>query len=71
MTVSQRVTRMEIAEAVGHAFGERGATRSEIVEAARTTDRKEILEALSGLPDRRYSRLNELWEVLHDIPVGV
>lgn len=71
MTVSQRVTRMEIAEAVGHAFGEGGATRDEIVEAAHTADRQEIVEVLSGLPDRRYARLNELWEVLHDIPVGV
>lgn len=71
MTVSQRVTRMEIAEAVGQAFGEGGATRGEIVEAARTTDRQEIVEVLSALPDRRYARLNELWEVLHDIPVGV
>lgn len=71
MTVSQRVTRMEIAEAVGHAFGEGGATRGEIVEAARTTHRQEIVEVLSGLPDRRYARLNELWEILHDVPVGV
>ncbi len=62
---------MEIAEAVGHAFGEGGATRDEIVEAARTTDRGEIVAVLSGLPNRRYARLNELWEVLHDIPVGV
>jgi hypothetical protein len=25
---------------------------------------------LGGLPDRRYSRLNELWEELADVPVG-
>ncbi len=62
---------MEIAEVVGQAFGEGGATRDEIVEAARTTDREEIVGILSGLPDRRYARLNDLWEVLHDIPVGV
>lgn len=71
MTVSQRVTRMEIADAVGHAFGDQGATRGEIVEAARTADRREILEVLQALPDRRYRRLNELWEELHDVPVGV
>lgn len=69
--MSQAVTRLEIAEAVGPAFGDGGATRGQIVEAARTAQREEIVEVLEGLPDRRYSRLNELWEELRDVPVGV
>lgn len=70
MSVDQRVTRLEIAEAVAQAFGERGASRDEIVETARSASRPEVVEVLRGLPDRRYGRLNELWEELHDVPVG-
>lgn len=70
VTVSQGITRLEIAEAVGDAFGDGGATRGEIVEAARSGGRRELVDVLQGLPDRRYGRLNDLWEVLHDIPVG-
>lgn len=71
VTVSQGVTRLEIAEAVAQAFGERGATRGEIVEAARTAGRQEIVDVLEELPDRRYGRLNDLWEDLYDVPLGV
>ncbi len=71
MTSSQGVTRMEIADAVGHVFGDQGTTRAEIVEAARIAERQEMVEALQALPNRRYGRLNDLWEDLGDIPVGV
>lgn len=71
MSVDQRVTRLEIAEAVAKAFrGDGGASRDEIVEAARSASRSEVVEVLQELPDRRYGRLNELWEELHDVPVG-
>lgn len=70
MTVNQGVTRLEIADAVGPVFGQGGATRDEIVEAGRASARPEIVEVLQGLPDRRYGRLNELWEELQGIPVG-
>lgn len=70
MSVDQRVTRLEIAEAVGTAFENGSATREEIVAAANSTSRPEVVDVLRGLPIRRYHRLNELWEELHDVPVG-
>lgn len=70
MTVDQKVTRLEIAEAVRPAFGGDGATRDEIIVAAELASRPEVVDALRSLPDRRYNRLNELWEELHDVPVG-
>lgn len=71
MTVSQRVTRIEIAEAVGGAFAGGGADRAQILAAAGTETRPEVVEVLESLPNRRYGRLNQLWEELEDVPVGV
>jgi len=70
VTIDQRVTRLEIAEAVRSAFGGGSATRGEIVAAADRVSRPQVVEVLRSLPDRRYSRLNELWEELVDVPVG-
>ncbi|HUG07860.1 MAG TPA: hypothetical protein VMP13_03005 [Acidimicrobiia bacterium] len=69
--MSQQVTRVEIAEAVGDVFGDNGALPEEIVAAAEEGGRPELAAVLQNLPERRYNRLNELWEELHDIPVGV
>lgn len=71
MTVRQQVTRIEIAEAVSDAFTEGGADRSQILAAAGADSRPEVVELLESLPDRRYGRLNQLWEELEDVPVGV
>lgn len=71
MSVNQKVTRLEIAEAVGEAFQEGGLGRGEILALVEVASRPEVVDVLRELPDRRYSRLNELWEELHDIPVGV
>lgn len=72
MTVDKSVTRLEIAEAVGAVFEDGGASRREILAAAETEkSRPEVIAALSRLPERRYGRLNELWEELHGIPLGV
>lgn len=71
MTVSQRVTRIEIAEAVGVAFAGGGADRAQILAAAGAEGRPELVKLLESLPDRRYGRLNQLWEELEDVPVGV
>lgn len=70
MNVDQKVTRLEVAEAVRSAFGGGGATRDEIVAAADSASRPEVMAVLKSLPNRRYSRLNELWEELADVPVG-
>ncbi|MEX0865028.1 MAG: DUF2795 domain-containing protein [Acidimicrobiia bacterium] len=70
--MSQPVTRLEIADAVRTAFERGGATRDEIVAAAdRNGSRPEVAEVLTGLTVRRYSRLNEVWDELAEIPVGV
>lgn len=70
MNVDQSVTRLEIAETLSSAFEKRSVTREAIVAAAESTSRSEVVAVLRRLPDRRYSRLNELWEELHGIPVG-
>ncbi|HUG32357.1 MAG TPA: DUF2795 domain-containing protein [Acidimicrobiia bacterium] len=70
MSVDQKVTRLEIAEAVRAVFEGGSATRDEIVAAADSASRREVVDVLKSLPDRRYSRLNELWEELADVPVG-
>jgi hypothetical protein len=71
MDVGNRVTRLEITEAVRGVFGAAGASRDEILDAARGTARTELVTVLEDLPVRRYQRLNQLWEELHDIPLGV
>ena len=72
MTVSEKVTRMEIADALGGVFEAGGANRDEILEAAvEVKSRPEVIDVLQTLPSRRYGRLNQLWEELRDIPVGV
>ncbi|HSO50922.1 MAG TPA: hypothetical protein VLS86_10280 [Acidimicrobiia bacterium] len=68
--MSDGVTRMEIADAVQPAFERGGADREEILAMASSKQtRPEVLAVLSGLTKRRYSRLNQLWEELVDIPV--
>lgn len=70
MSVDQKVTRLEIADAVRTVFEGGGATRDEILAAAASAGRPQVVDVLKGLPDRSYGRLNELWEELHDVPVG-
>lgn len=70
MTVSQSVTRIEIAEAVNGAFARGGADRAQILAAAGAESRPELIRLLESLPDRRYGRLNHLWEELEGVPVG-
>lgn len=70
MSIDQKVTRLEIAEAVRPAFAHGSANRDEIVAVAAMMSRPDVLEVLKGLPDRPYQRLNELWEELVDVPLG-
>lgn len=69
---TKTVTRVEIVEKVGEAFAAgKGADRSEILAAATAAHaRPEVLELLGTLPDRKYGRVNDLWEELHHVPVG-
>ncbi|MEX1249238.1 MAG: hypothetical protein WEA57_00960, partial [Acidimicrobiia bacterium] len=67
-----RVTRLEIADAIGAVFEGGGASQDEILAAAVDAGtRPEVIDVLRELPPGRYGRLNHLWEVLSDIPVGV
>ena len=69
--MSERVTRMEIAEAVQTAFARGGADRDEILAtASKSKSRPEVIAVLSGLSKRRYARMNQLWDELADIPVS-
>jgi hypothetical protein len=62
---------MEIADSVGTVFENGGATRDEILAAALASrSRPEVTEVLTGLTVRRYSRLNEIWRDLAEVPVG-
>jgi hypothetical protein len=70
-TVSKSVTRLEIADAVGGVFETGGCGRDSILAAAvEAESRPELIEVLRTLPERRYVRLNQLWEELYHIPVG-
>lgn len=65
------VTRVEIAVAISDAFAQGNADRAEILAAAATgASRSAVMETLKALPDRRYGKLNELWEHLDHVPVG-
>ncbi|CAN5741997.1 hypothetical protein BH23ACT5_BH23ACT5_16340 [soil metagenome] len=67
----EEVTRVEIAEAVRAAFGNRGADRSDVLAAATSLARPEVIAHLSTLPERRYGKINDLWVDLGHLPVGV
>lgn len=68
---TKTVTRMEILEVVNGVFGGRSVDRAGILAAAVTGGaRSQVIEALEGLPERRYLMMNELWEDLGHIPVG-
>jgi hypothetical protein len=70
--LSEAVSRVEIAEAVREAFDSSGAYRGEIIATAEGNGaRPVVVAALGRLEDRRYGRLNDLWEVLHEVPVEV
>lgn len=70
--MSEPVTRLEIVEAVRAAFESGGASRSRIVEAAiENQARPETVAMISRLPERNYSRLNEIWTELDEVPIGV
>jgi hypothetical protein len=64
------VTRIQIADLVGDAFGPGGADRAGLVDAA-TGKRGDprVLEALRRLPDRRFPTMRDLWRHLPDMPV--
>lgn len=64
------VTRVEIAGAVGDAFGVRSVTRAELVEQAVAAGaRPVVVTMLRSLPERRFNDLRQLWDDLPEMPV--
>lgn len=69
-TVNLAVTRVEVIDHVGAAFTGGPVTRSDLLLAAqRVGARPAVLELLERLPDHRFSRPNELWTDLRDVPI--
>ncbi|WP_170220737.1 DUF2795 domain-containing protein [Amycolatopsis cihanbeyliensis] len=65
------VTRIEIIDAVEHAFADASATKQEVIDAAIQQEaRTELLAVLDRLPDRGYRHVRDLWDHLPDIPFG-
>lgn len=54
------------------AFDSTTATKSDLLAVARHTGaRAQVVELLQSLPERRFSRPNELWTELPDVPIEV
>jgi len=69
-TDSEPLTRSEIAQAIGAAFGMGQVDRDQIVETARRCGaRPEVVSMLEQLPARRFNDLRELWSELPEMPV--
>lgn len=69
-TVNATVTRVEVIDHIGAAFTGGPLTRSDLLLAAqRVGARPAVLELLERLPDHRFSRPNELWTDLKDVPI--
>ena len=69
-TVNAAVTRVEVIDHIGAAFTGGPLTRSDLLLAAqRVGARPAVLELLERLPDHRFSRPNELWTDLKDVPI--
>jgi Protein of unknown function (DUF2795) len=69
-TVNATVTRVEVIDHIGAAFTGGPLTRSDLLLAAqRVGARPAVLELLERLPDHRFTRPNELWTDLKDVPI--
>lgn len=64
------VTRVEIIDAIGHAFEQAPLTRGDLLAAAVEQDaRPEVLDELRRLPENTYRQRSDLWAHLSDVPV--
>jgi hypothetical protein len=65
------VTRIEIIDAIEHAFDGSSARKQELITAAIQQDsRAAVLDILHRLPERSFSHVRDLWDHLPDIPLG-
>lgn len=64
------VTRLEVVDHLGAAFAKASASKAEVLaEAERAGARTEVIRLLQTLPERRFTRMNELWTELQDVPI--
>lgn len=64
------VTRVEVVDHLASAFGGGPLTKHALAcEAERAGARPEVLKLLRGLPDRRFSRPQDLWTELPQVPI--
>lgn len=64
------VTRLQIADVLGDAFGPDGADKQELLAvAARAGTPPKVLAHLQQLPDRRFRDMRALWDHLPEVPV--
>lgn len=64
-------TRIEIADLIETTLDGSAHGRDELITAARDAGaRQRVLDTLSGLPDRQYLGLRELWPLLPEIQIG-
>ena len=69
--VTNDVTRIEIIDAVEHAFARSSANKQEIITAAiQQNTRPAVLDTLNRLPERSFSHVRDLWNHLPDVPLG-
>ncbi len=67
----QGVTRLEVIDAVEHAFTRSSATKQEIITAAvQYGSRATVVTTLQRLPERSFRHVRDLWDHLPDIPLG-
>ena len=63
------VTRADIAQCVGNAFIGGGAGRFDLITLARASRAPaDVMQVIAALPERRYTRLFEVWDYLPDVP---
>lgn len=61
------MTRLEIADMLGDAFGPAGADRAALVAVATKNQADpDVLQRLRTLPDRRFRTMRDLWDLLPD-----
>jgi hypothetical protein len=64
------VTRVEVIDHIGEFFTGNPVTRSDLISAAeRVGARPAVVELLGRLPDHKFTRPNELWTNLTDVPI--
>ncbi len=68
--MQQTVTRIELVDHVESAFAAGPATRSDLLAAAASHARPEVIEVLQRLSDIQYRTVRDLWKELSDVPVG-